>query len=50
MRPNVFAEWGVQICPDPLKFADKSLPPGSMLMAGGRPVDIRTANLDRDTQ
>lgn len=50
IRPSVFTEWGVEINPSPLSFPDKSLPPGALIMAGNKAVDIRTANLDRETQ
>jgi hypothetical protein len=49
-RPSVFVDWGIQINPDPMKFPEKSLPPGALLMSGGKSIDIRTANLDRETQ
>lgn len=50
LRNNIFTDWGVQICPDPIKFPDKFLPPGALLMAQNKRVDIRTGNLDRETQ
>ena len=32
MRESVFTEWGIQINPEPMKFPEKNLPPGSLLM------------------
>ena len=49
-RPNAFNEWGVQICPEPIKFTQKQIPPGNLMMAGGKAIPIATANLDRETQ
>jgi len=48
-RPNTFSEWGVQVCPEPIRFNDKYLPPGALHMGNNKKVDIRTGNLDRDT-